>query len=75
MSINDQLASAARNDAAILLPQPESTPEKLLEILNAWLADPPAAAARGARLRDAMARPAAAAEVVAMVQGELRRKD
>ncbi len=65
---------AARNDAATLLPQPEATPEKLLEILNAWLADPQATAARGARLRDAMARPAAAAEVVTMIQGELRAK-
>ncbi len=64
---------AARNDAAILLPQPQATPETLLKILNAWLADPQAAAARGARLRDAMARPAAAGEVVAMALGELRK--
>ena len=62
---------AARNDAAILLPQAQATPDKLLGILNAWLADPSATAARGQRLRDAMARPHAAAEVVAFIRNIL----
>ena len=62
---------AARNDAAILLPQPQATPDQLREIIMAWLADPAAAAARGQRLRDAMARPHAAAEVVAFIRNTL----
>ena len=62
---------AARNEAAILLPQPQATPDKLRDIIRAWLADPAATAARGQRLHDAMARPNAAAEVVAFLRAEL----